>query len=368
MSRPLPSNMRLLIAGSLGFILCGAINPLYGLAIPIYRAEWGAGWGGTLLAFHGAGALLAVAAGVFGLPHLTMRLSLGLLAAGSVITALGTGWPVVTLGAFVIGIGFGLTSAVVNRRFLSEFGERGPGMVGLVNSVFGVGAIAAPLILVGLGERLLPVYLGLAVMAAILIPVVQPSGRQARAQGLPDLRQKRLAILIFIHLAVITEVALFGLGPTSLLDMGLDSGAVAGLTSAFFGAFLAARLSLFWVTRRIRADQLFALGLGGAAVAMGIAAAGAPATGFILAGAAVGLQFPTFYVWASHILGPDPRMGSAVLTASISGAITGPALLAPVLAATGTGALFAILCGLMAATLAGFLLMSPWARRHALPA
>ena len=358
------SNRRLLIGGSLAFALAGAVGPLYGLAIPLYREAWGPGGGGALLALHGAGAMAAVAGGVFGLPHLTLRTALALLAAGLGLSALAVSWGLAFVGATVIGMGFGLLSVVINRRFLSEFGTRGPGMLGFVNAVFGLGSILSPLALVAAGERLTPVYLALALVSLALIPVVQPSGRQPRASGLPDLRQPRLAILGFIHVAVIVEVALFGLGPTALGSLGIESGRVAALTSGFFAAFLVARLALYWLARLVRPEHLFAAGLAGTALAMGVAVAGAPALGFVLAGASVGIQFPSFFVWATGILGTDSRLSAAILGAAMSGAITGPLLLAPVLGAAGSAALFPVVAVVAGMTGVLYLACLPWARRQ----
>ena len=89
----LSPSRRLLVSGCLGFALMGAVPGLYGLALPGWSAAYGSG-GGLLLGIHGLGASLAVFAGLFGLPGVTMRVGLAALAAGSAGLGLGAGWPV----------------------------------------------------------------------------------------------------------------------------------------------------------------------------------------------------------------------------------------------------------------------------------
>lgn len=346
------SALRLLISGTLGFGMIGAIPALYGVALPVYAQTFGLaeGQAGLLLSAQGSGAFAAVFAGMFGFRWLTMRLALGLLAAGCGILALEPGWPAMLAGGCVTGAGFGLTSAIVNRRFLGEFGPRGPGMVGVVNAIFGLGAILSPLLFVLASEAPAPVFAGIALMALALIPVVQPTGRgMAGAQGLPDLLQPRLGILAFIFMAVVIEVAFFGFGPTALIAAGVPSPTAAHLTSGFFAAFLSGRLSLYWLTRVVPAQRLFAIGLAGSAGCAVLAALGWPALGFVLAGAFVGVKFPAFYIWSATVLGRDPRMSSAVLTAALAGAALGPVAVQGLLALSGIGAFFWVVAGLSGA-------------------
>jgi MFS transporter, FHS family, glucose/mannose:H+ symporter len=340
------------VSGALSFAMVGALPALYGVALPVYARSFGLaeGQAGLLLSAQGTGAFAAVCAGMFGFRWLTMRLSLALLCVGSALIAAEIAWPLVLLGGLIVGAGFGLVSAIVNRRFLSEFGERGPGMVGLVNALFGIGAILAPLLFVLAGGAPRPVFAGVAVMALLLIPVVQPSGRgMAGAQGLPDLAQRRLGILAFIFFCVVVEVALFGFGPTALIAGGLPEVSAAWLTSAFFAAFLLARLSLYWLARRVGADWLLLLGVVGTAASAVLAALGWTSAGFIMSGAFVGLQFPAFYIWASQVLGRDPRMGSAVLAAGLAGAAVGPAVVQAGVAIAGFGGFFWVVAGLSGA-------------------
>ncbi|WP_373354949.1 hypothetical protein [Pseudoroseicyclus sp. CXY001] len=360
--------LRLLVTGGLGFILIGALPGLYGLALPVWTEAHGAGGAGLVIGIHGLGCTIAVVSGLFGIVRLTLRLSFALILAGALGLGLAPGWGGILPAALVTGLGYGAISVVVNRRFLTEFGARGPGMVGLVNAIYGIGAIAAPPALLLAGGRPAPVYLGLAVLALVTLPFVRPALRRAATvrPGLPPLHAGRMSILAFIFVSAVLETGLSGYGPTALLGLGLGAERVALLTSGFFVAFLAARLMLYWVAHHLRPEHLMAAGFLITAFALGLAAAGQPEAGFIAAGAGVGIQFPAFYVWAMHVLGGDERMSSAPLLGGLAGATIGPLALAPVLAAAGGPVLFPLLAGL--SLLAGLALLATSRRIGAIAA
>ncbi len=334
----------LFASGGMAFLLIGMLQALYGVALPAWSDTFGLapGEGGTFLTLHGAGAFLAVLAGLFGLPILGLRLGLVLLAAGPSLIALGGSWPLTLAGGLVTGMGLGMLTAVVNRRFLSDFGAHGSGMVGLVNALSGLGAIASPLLFLVAGGQLGPLFWGIGAVAALTIALAPADPSPPPARGLPDLRQARVLILGFGLFAIAIEGALIGFGASALVDLGVSGAVAARLTSAFFVAFLLSRLSLYWLTRKVAPGLLVLAGLGGTAACAAVAALGAPAWGFVGAGLFAGATFPAFYVWAVGLLGSDPRMGSAILTLCLAGATLGPLTLRPLLAALGEGAVFGI--------------------------
>jgi MFS family permease len=141
------------------------------------------GEGGALLAAYGAGAFAAVLAGLWGIRGLTFRPGLAVMGAGAALLAWAPAWGAALGAAVVLGLGFGIVVTVVNRRFLHDFGERGPGMLGLVNAVTGLGAIAAPLLAMAAGGPG-PVLLGLAALCVLTIPLGTPEPPRPSA-GLP---------------------------------------------------------------------------------------------------------------------------------------------------------------------------------------
>ncbi len=344
---------RLFASGMLAFVLIGTLPSLYGVALPVWTLRFGleAGQGGTLLAAHGAGALLTVAGSLFGLPFLTLRTGLVLLALGAACLAPEASWTLALGAAFIAGSGFGIIVTVVNRRFLWEFGPKGPGMLGLVNAVTGIGAVAAPLLVLGTGGQPGVVLWGIAVLALLVLPFTTPEAARGSRPGRPDLPMRRAWVLAFVPGTIVCEVAMTGWGASALIDLGLGDASAARLTSGFFATFLLARLALYWLTRWLASDTLTLIGLAGTAAAAALAAAGLPGLGYIVAGAFVGVTFPALYVWAVGFLGGDPRMGSAVLTASLTGIALGPLGLRPILGRTGEDGMFWIVA-LLAAGLA----------------
>jgi fucose permease len=201
------------------------------------------------------------------------------------------------------------------------------------------------------------VFAGIAICAAALIPVVQPSGKGPVNVGLPAWRNRRSLILFLLFASVLLEVGLFGFGPSALIALGTPEMAAARLASGFFVVFLMARLGLYWLTRWMPAQLLFLCGFVGIALCAVIAAAGWPALAYVLAGGCTGLTFPSFFVWGSTLLGRDPRIASLMLAAALFAVATGPLVLGLLLAQFGIGSLFMVL-GIIAAVAASALCLT----------
>jgi FHS family glucose/mannose:H+ symporter-like MFS transporter len=344
---------RLFIAGALSFILIGFLPALFGVSLPYYSRAFSLteAQAGVLISFYGAGALTAVFAGVLRLPGLTWQTALAAIGLGAGLIAVELAWPLVLAGVAAQGVGLGLLTVIVNRRFLAEFGTRGPGMVGLVNAIFGIGAILSPILFVAAGGQPGPVFVGVIVLAVVLLPLVPGATGRARAdaeagpaarQG-PDMRA--FPILLFLMVAVMFEVAAIGLGPSALIAAGVPELTAAGLASAFFAAYLVTRSGLYWLTRVMAPAWLFLAGVVATAGAALLAALVSPSVGFILLGASVSVLFPTCFVWASRQVGSDARSASVIVAAAQIGATFGPLALGLVLARVGMGAVFPMIAG-----------------------
>jgi MFS family permease len=335
---------RLLASGALAFFLLGMLPALYGVALPVWAQAFGLrpGEGGTLFAIYNAGAVATVLAGILGVPGLSMRPALALVTLGGIGLALGAGWPMLLLGGLVAGLGYGILAATVNRRFLQEFGPRGPGMVAFVNGVSGLGAILSPLLFLWAGSAPALVFWAVAALAALAMALARPEPFRATAQGLPPL-SPRLLVLLLNSGAVAIEAALIGFGAVALVDGGTPEPQAARLVSAFFAAYVASRLGLAFVSHRLPSDLIFLASVAGLAASGALAAFVSPAWGFVLSGLFAGSAFPAFFVWASRLLGPDPRMGSAILASGLLSGTLGPLALRPILGSVGEEGLFWIL-------------------------
>jgi fucose permease len=354
---------RLFASGALAFFLLGMLPALFGVAIPVWASAFGLspGEGGTLFATYNAGAVVTVLAGILGVPGLAMRPALALVALGSTGLALGPSWPLLLLGAFVAGLGYGILAAGVNRRFLLDFGPRGPGMVSFVNAIYGIGAILSPLLFLLAGGAPRAVFWATAALAALALALARPEPFRIAAPGLPPLRP-RLLILLLNFGAVALEAALVGLGATALVDGGISEPSAARLVSAFFVLFVAGRLGLALVSHRLPPGRTYLVGVAGVAGSMGLALV-APAWGFVLSGLFSAICFPAFFVWATRTLGPDPRMGAAILASGLLAGTLGPLALRPMLGAVGEEGLFWILACFAAALSVVTAVLRPRLRR-----
>jgi hypothetical protein len=220
-----------------------------------------------------------------------MRQGLLILALGAAVLALAATWPLTVLGGFTASFGFGLLMTSVNRRVLRGFGDRGPGMVGLVNALFGLGAILSPLLFLALGARPPLAFAAVAALALLTLALTEPDAAPP-IRGLPNLRDPRLLVTLFLVGNGLIEGVSVGFGASALADAGLSGATAARLVSGFFVAYLLARLSLAWVAGRLPPAQVFLTGVFGAGLCMAAAALGAPAWGYVTAGAFVGLIFP----------------------------------------------------------------------------
>lgn len=365
---PSPFRSGLFWSGALVFVVMGVISAVYGPALPALArgGEVALAEAGVLVSLHALGGLLALIAGaVFG--GVTGRLSVGAALLGAAMIAAAGPWVLTMAGALIMGAGYGLTATVYNRRMLVQMGARGPAMVGLLNATFGIGSIAGPLVLVAAGGSVTLTYGLIALALAAILPVADlgrdPAASVAGAGPVPartgsdpvSVREtlRRPAILGLGAVAIGIEAASVGLGPAALIALGLGEREAAFTASAFFALFLLGRLSLVWIAARIPALRLLALALASASACFAVATVAMPALFYTLAGGAVGLFFPAYFVAASGRYGTDERVGAVVLAAVYVGAAGVPAVAALAMGVAGGSALFALLAvvGVVAAGL-----------------
>jgi MFS transporter, FHS family, glucose/mannose:H+ symporter len=343
MPKPAGFLSRLFVSGTAAFVLIGVLGAIYGVALPAFTRLYGLDTGSAslILTTHALGGVLSVIVAVAGVRGLGARTSMVLMAMGTGLVALTPGWPLTLLGSLIAGAGFGLIVTHVNRSFLMGFGQRGPGMVGLVNGISGIGLIVGPLLYVWSGGSVTLVFAGIAVSSLSILALftVDKSGEQ-KSEGAPYVLHWRMAILLLNFVSVSLEMALSGLGASALISLGWSENAAAMLASGFFAAFLISRLAMYWLTQFITAERLFLIGTIGTIAACLMAAAGMEAVGYVIAGGFVGLAFPSFFVWGAQILGPEPRMSAAILLSGLSGAAFGPFIFGALLSRIGLPQLF----------------------------
>lgn len=317
----------LLITGIVSFVLMGAGQSLYGPALPAFARDLGltvadVGW---LVSALWVGCILGVACMFRYGARITPRVALALMTAGAGLIAYAPGWWGTVAGAMIFGSGYGCATVVFNPRVLAAFGDAGPSMLSLLNAVFSLGAIAAPLIFVAVGSQPHIMFAGVAAGCAVVCLFAGAAG-QARITETVETAPYRIhwAILGFGMVAVGMEACLIGLGPTALIRAGQTEAQAAQLLSLFFVAFLIARIALVFAARYLPSFSLFLMAVGGTALSALGAALVSPAVFFVAIGFGAGLFFPSFYVTASRKMGTDSRVAPTIIAAGLVGGILSP--------------------------------------------
>lgn len=176
------------VASCAGFVLIGALQALYGPALPALRQEHGLSpsMAGLGLSAHFVGGVAGVLLfdavhGRIGSRRL-LTVSYALMAVGGGAFALAPDWPFALGAALLTGLGFGGIDYGLNQLFAVGFGDRGAAMLNVLNAHFGIGAVAGPALLAALGpDRYAVVFAGCAVLAGVLAL----STRGVRAQAPP---------------------------------------------------------------------------------------------------------------------------------------------------------------------------------------
>lgn len=338
------SNAALLLVGVASFILMGAGQSLYGPALQGFSRSFGISLGtaGLLVSAHWVGCAIGVGAMFLWGSRATPQLVVGAMAVGCGFLGFGGSWALIVTGALIFGAGYGAATVVFNPRMLQAFGPRGPAMLSLLNATFGIGAIGAPLLYVALGNDPARSFLVCGALAALLFLVAGPAGQPSAATTPEDLRGFKLhwPILTFGMCAIGLEACLIGLGPAALVQAGLTETHAAQLLSAFFLAFLAARLALSFTAHLLPPFSLFLIALTGAFLCALVAALWAPGPGFVAMGLFAGAFFPTEYVAASRKMGGHSLVAPTIIAAGLIGGIAAPLTIAPVLDQMGTRGFF----------------------------
>lgn len=297
------------------------------------------------------GSALGVGSMILTKGRFSARLALLLMAAGAALMAAHFGWGLMLMASVLFGTGYGIAASTFNPRVMTAFSERGPAMVSLLNATFAAGAILAPLLFVWAGSDPRIAFAAVAVFCALSALTAGPVSRSAVAQGAQQGAAYRFRplVLAFSLAGVATEACLIGLGPTALIRTGLDATTAAQLLSAFFVAFLLARILLVFVLTLIPSFLVFAAAAGLAAVCSFLAAVLPAGPFFVLMGISAGAFFPSIFVTATRQMGDHPNVAPSIIAAGLLGGIASPVVMGAVMAGTGPHGFFWLLGGTSAA-------------------
>lgn len=349
----------LLSAGIATFVMMGAGQALFGPVLPVYVRDFSLteGEAGLFVALLWVGCFLGVALMYFKGATIGPRHTLATMAAGTGAMAASPGWWLTLAGAVLFGLGYGMATAVFNPRVMRAFGTRGPSMLSLLNATFGVGAIAAPLAFVWLGSDPAWAFGAVAVLLMAIWAFAGPAGREGAAPASAVKAFKpHWGILGFGLVAIGMEASLAGLGPTALIQAGVEEQHASQLLSAFFVVFLLARVGLIFIAHRVQPFVLYTAAVGSAALFALGAVFVSPPVFFVAMGASAGVFFPGFYVTASGKMGEDTRVPPTIVASGLVGAICAPLMLAPLAGVMGERGFFVLLAGILLAASAAAVL------------
>ncbi|WP_420081921.1 MFS transporter [Streptomyces sp. JL4002] len=366
-----------IVASCLAFVVIGALQALYGPAIPALRDEFGISpaVAGLSLSAHFVGALLGVLVYHLLRGRLNNRVLLGgsyaLMAIGAAAFAFSPTWVLALTGTFVIGLGFGGIDYGLNQLFAVGFGHRSTAMLNLLNGHFGIGAIAGPALIGWLGADSYPeIFIGTGVISLLILftlggvaarepaPAPVEGGSTGGARVFPI-----IAVFIGIYvLHVAIETGVGGWEPTHLEAVGYGAATAATATSAYWaamtiGRFVVAPISLRWSAPSILI--VCCVGMAGFLLLATIPAL-APYAYFDV-GLMIAPIFPTCLPWLNRAVPQVAAVGACVIVASMIGGVAFPPLLGAVIDTMDIKTvplllfLLAVVCGVL----------SLWLRRNA---
>ncbi|MEU6195387.1 MFS transporter [Streptomyces sp. NPDC047061] len=358
-ARPVPPDVPLfrraaVVASCVGFVLIGALQALYGPAIPAFREKFGlspsaAGLG---LSAHFVGGVVGVLLfdRLFG--RIGNRRILGtsylLMAVGAAGFAVAPNWPLALAAALLAGLGFGGIDYGLNQLFAVGFGHRSTAMLNILNAHFGIGAILGPALVGTVGSDRYPaLFLAFALVNLPLLlflkgvrdEIPRPSGATAEPGTAepgtetprPRVRSLASVLAVFVALYVLhvgIEAGVGGWEPTHLESVGYGAGLAATATSVYWLMMTVGRFLVAPLTLRFSAPAIVTVSCAGMTVCLFLATVPALAP---YAYAGIGLFiapiFPTGLPWLNRAAPQARRAGALVIAASMAGGVAaGPAL------------------------------------------
>ena len=355
----------LLATGAAAFFMMGVLQASYGPVFPFLQERYGVDTAGVglIASAHFLGSAIAPPLAGVALARITVRrvvvASAAVLIAGMLVLMVAPVWAVAVAGALVGGLGLGGVSAALNSAYASV-GNRA---VNLVNAVFGVGSIVAPLLVVSLAPRSLALpFLVVAGLCALTLLIAQRFGVPAlRPPALPQTTGGRSGVQAALFAVVIAcYVGLesgFGAWAGRHLD-SLNYDHAALFISGYWGGLTLGRVLTGLFGARMRPGPLVLVSAALAA-ACALIAATLPAlagAAYVVAGLSLGPIFGSTLAWMTQTL--PARFIPFLLVAGSVGGIVAPALLGTLSARSGLGSvpvallvLASVLCALTLLTL-----------------
>jgi MFS transporter, FHS family, glucose/mannose:H+ symporter len=359
------------------FLLMGALAAAYGPLLEHLVRRFGISLpvAGEVFSAHFAGALIGVFASMWAMEHISGRtaiwLPLGCLAFGCVGVALAPSWSTFLAGVFVVGLGFGGLDLGLNQLVAHSEGPRRSAVLNVLNSAFGFGSVAGPILISRLGQdHLVLLYGGAAVIAIALIPAAAGIiGRLPVAQRTSGVRAGGGGIIAIFVVAFVfyvgVETGVGGWMTSHLESVGIRSLEAASLTSGFWLAMAVGRVMAALIPDRVPppAIVITSSAIGSIALLVALSGRAAPIA-YLVTGFAIAPIFPTALVWLAKLRPGDSRSTSWMFPATMVGGGVIPPAIGVAIAWFGIQWAPAVLAGVAAIGLAAFLLAGMRGREY----
>jgi MFS transporter, FHS family, glucose/mannose:H+ symporter len=279
-------------------------------------------------------------------------------AAGCAVVAFAPSWPFFLAGVTVIGLGFGALVLGLNQLVAYSEGPRRAALLNALNAAYSAGAVVGPILVARFAAgHFAQLYLAAAAAALVLAGGAgRIEGRLPVGAGRPG-RPELLVVMFVIGfvLYVAVENGTGGWMTSHLESVGVTSGTAAALTSGFFLALMTGRLLIALVPPSVSEAQIVLTGSACATVALALASIGAAApVAYVLAGFAIAPIFPTGIVWLARLRPGESRATAWLYPAAAVGGITGPGVIALVIAGIGVSWTPLVLAAVAAAMFLAF--------------
>ena len=363
----------LALAGVVGFLVLGALASVLGPTLPRLRTEHGLGPAAAswLPAAFSAGSALGVGlAGYLRRRHaLAPLLTAGTLtlAAGCAGVPLAPGGGAVAAALLLAGIGFGIVDLLLNLTLARSFGAGSGAVLMAVSAAFGVSAVLTPVLVGSAPEDLVGPFAACAA-GAVVLALLAARLRTAPTPAVPHAgggrrRAGESVAIVLLAAVLLGYVALEGgiaawetthlLATTALTD-GQAARAVAlfwmGLT---VGRLLAAPLAL-----RHHPSRLVVGSLTGATLVLALAShAPSAVVAYALAGVVLAPVFPAVIAWHADRV-PSGRGATLVFAVGLAGPLVTSPLIGAIAQGAGAATIPWVLAALALAAAAGALTLT----------
>ena len=367
-------------AGAVGtFVLIGVTSSLFGPLLGAFARHFAVSlaMAGTALSLYYVGGVAGVALGWLGVARLpgagVVSDALLTMSAGAIGVTLARDWIVFAVALVVLGLGFGALATAINS-LLARTAEKGrAGRLSVVNAGFGVGAVAGPLLSIGVHvHHVAMIFVGVAVLAALLAASTRglraPAHRGEHRRHVTRPADRTRILVTFVVAYVLYEALESGTSgwmATHLHRTGYSVTVSALVNAGFWAALAAARLAGGPAYRRWREGPLVLASLIGAALcAISAVAHDIAPVAYPLLGVALASVFPMGVAWYARLSPRDSDGVSMVMLFAMLGGVIGPGGVDVAVAHLGVRVVPVALAVLAALDLVAFASLTRGSRRH----